>query len=164
MNHPLHPDRVHKIYGEEKLATLATMGPGGPDGVVFVDASVIFVAPWGFNLLFGSFNDTGKARNIAWNPDVALTLGTLQIRARARMISQETDEYTEGRKIYDVRFPQFADWFDREGNELYLLETRAIWRYAPEHGMMARELLELEDGFAKRIGAYESPADGYPKR
>jgi hypothetical protein len=164
MNYPLQPDRVRKIYEEELSATLATMGLGGPEEHVSVDAAVIYVAPWGLNLLFGSFEDTKKTQNLLWNPEVALTIGALQIRARARVIPRNTDEYSEGRKIYDARFPRYMDWFERERNQLYILEPRAIWRGAPEHGMMARELLELEEGFAQRVGAYEAPLQGYPKR
>jgi hypothetical protein len=50
-----------------------------------------------------------------------------------------------------------VDWFDRERNERYLIEPLAIWRCVPERGMMARECLELDEGYGQRTGRYEAP-------
>lgn len=100
------------ILGTQKLMSIGTMGRDYPDNSV-----VCFSFDNDCNLYFGSYSDTLKCKNIAYNNHVAITTGTLQIHGIAGAVEYGSKAYKAGRENYDRRFSKYTELFEREGNE-----------------------------------------------
>lgn len=72
---------VCKILASQKLISIGTIGKKYPDNSV-----VCFSFDEDCNLYFGSYSDTLKCKNIAFNKHVAITVGTLQIHGIASVV------------------------------------------------------------------------------
>lgn len=149
---------VCKLLSSQKLISLGTAGKAFPDNSI-----VCFSYDEDCNLYFGSYSDTLKCKNIAYNSNVAVTVGTLQIHGKASIVEYGTEAYKIGRANYDSRFPQYAEIFEKVGNELYIIKPLAIWNYNPAiGGEMYRETLVFDEDYISRIEVY-SPHE-YEKR
>lgn len=141
---------VCKLLSTQQFMSLGTIGKKYPDNSV-----VCFSYDKDCNLYFGSYSDTLKCKNIANNPYVAITVGTLQIHGKATIVDYGSEEYRIGRANYDARFPQYADMFEQVGNELYRIEPLVIWNYNPaKGGEMYRETLIMDEKYYKSIEVY----------
>lgn len=154
----MNKENVCKLLSQQKLLSLGTAGREFPDNSI-----VCFSYDKECNLYFGSYSDTLKCKNIAHNSNVAITVGTLQIHGKASIVEYGTKEYRIGRENYDSRFPQYADMFERVGNELYIVKPLVIWNYNPSAGgEMYRETLVFDENYISQIEVY-SPHE-YEKR
>lgn len=148
---------VLQLLSKQKLMSLATSGKDYPDNSI-----VCFAYDDNCNLYFGSYSDTLKCKNISHNKVVAITVGTLQIHGEANIVDYGTDEYKIGRAIYDKRFPQYQEIFERENNELYIVRPYVIWNYNPAVREMHRDTLVFKEEYYNEIEVYH-PHD-YKKR
>ncbi len=145
----LKTETIKKVLEKEKLLYLGTTNGKYPD-----NSAVCFAYDDDLHLYFGSYSDTLKCRNIAQNPYVAVTCGTLQIHGIARAVPYGSEEYTEKRAVYDKRFPQYATVFEKEANELYEILPLVIWHYNPSLGEMHRDEFILDRTYYKEIEPY----------
>ena len=143
-------DTVNNILAKEKLLCLATASDKYPDNSV-----VCFAYDESFRLYFGSYSDTLKCRNIAANPHVAVSVGTLQIHGSARLVPYGSAEYKDKRQAYDKRFPQYVSVFEKVDNELYVINPLVIWNYNPSLGEMNRDELVLDPDYYQAIDPYK---------
>ena len=141
---------ISRIMKKEKLLSLATANSNYPDNSV-----VCYAFDDNFHLYFGSYSDTLKCRNIAENPYVAITIGTLQIHGMAKIIPYGSTEYISKREIYDRRFPQYRSVFERINNELYEITPLVIWNYNPSLGEMNRDELIIDEAYYRSISPYK---------
>lgn len=141
---------IHRIIRKERLLSLATANSHYPDNSV-----VCYAYDNDLHFYFGSYSDTLKCRNVADNPYVALTVGTLQIHGIARIVPYGSPEYTRKRAIYDARFSQYASIFERVDNELYEVVPLVIWHYNPSIGEMNRDELILDQAYYNAISPYK---------
>ena len=149
---------VCKILASQKLISIGTIGKKYPDNSV-----VCFSFDEDCNLYFGSYSDTLKCKNIAFNKHVAITVGTLQIHGIASVVEYGTYEYNMGRENYDSRFPQYTEVFEKKDNELYIIKPLVIWNYNPSlGGEMYREILVFDENYLNEIEVYYPHA--YEKR
>lgn len=146
----LEPETIRGILEKNRLLSLATMGGAYPDNSV-----VCFAYDGDFRLYFGAYSDTLKCRNIAGNQHVAVTVGTLQVHGRARIVPYGSGEYAEKREIYDKRFPQYKEVFEREGNELYEIEPLVVWNYNTKRGEMNRDEMVIDEEYYRDIQPYK---------
>lgn len=141
---------ICKLLSSQKLISLGTAGKEFPDNSI-----VCFSYDEDCNLYFGSYSDTLKCKNIAHNSNVAITVGTLQIHGKASIVEYGTEEYKIGRANYDSRFPQYAEIFEKVGNELYIIRPLVIWNYNPAiGGEMYRETLVFDEDYISQIEVY----------
>ncbi|MBU3146872.1 pyridoxamine 5'-phosphate oxidase family protein [Clostridium sp. CF012] len=143
-------DTINKILEREKLLYLATSNEIYPD-----NSAVCFAYDEDLHLYFGSYSDTLKCRNIAENPFVAISVGTLQIHGIAKIVPYSSTEYKNKRKIYDKRFPQYVSVFQKNSNELYEINPLAIWNYNPSLGEMNRDELIIDLEYYQSISPYK---------
>lgn len=149
---------VCRLLSSQKLISLGTAGERFPDNSI-----VCFSYDEDCNLYFGSYSDTLKCKNIAYNCNVAIAVGTLQIHGRASVVEYGTEAYKIGRANYDSRFPKYAEMFEKVGNELYIIKPLVIWNYNPSiGGEMYRETLVFDEDYINQIEVY-SPHE-YEKR
>ena len=141
---------INNILEKEKLLYLATTNSKQPDNSV-----VCFAYDENLHLYFGSYSDTLKCRNIAKNPYVAISVGTLQIHGIAKIVPYGSKEYKNRRKIYDDRFPQYVSVFEKADNELYEIKPLVIWNYNPSLGEMNRDELIIDLDYYKSISPYK---------
>lgn len=141
---------VKHILQREKLLYLATSNNKYPD-----NSAVCFAYDESLHLYFGSYSDTLKCKNIAINPYVAISAGTLQIHGIARIVPYGGSDYKNKREIYDRRFPQYASVFERINNELYEISPLVIWNYNPSLGEMNRDELVLDLEYYQSIFLYK---------
>lgn len=141
---------VVQILEKQKLMSVGTQGANYPDNSI-----VCYAYDEACCLYFGSYSDTLKCKNIAYNDVVAITIGTLQIHGKAKLIPYGVSEYEEGRKIYDNRFPQYQNLFELENNELYKIEPLVIWHYSPSQGEMHRDVIILDEAYYQSIEVYK---------
>lgn len=141
---------VLKLLSKQTLMSIATQGDGGPDNSI-----VCFAFDMQCNLYFGSYSDTLKCKNIAKNPNVAITAGTLQIHGCASIVPYDSVDYQVGREVYDNRFPQYKEIFELENNELYRVTPFVIWNYNPSKGEMYRDSLIFHKQYFDSIEVYE---------
>ena len=153
----MEKDTVLQLLCKQTLMSLATYGKDYPDNSI-----VCFAYDDNCNLYFGSYSDTLKCKNISYNKVVAVTAGTLQIHGEASIVTYGTDEYKIGRVIYDKRFPQYQEMFERENNELYVVRPYVIWNYNPAVREMHRDTLVFKEEYYNEIEVYH-PHD-YEKR
>lgn len=146
----LNIDTINIILEKEKLITLATSNSKYPDNSV-----VCFAYDENLHLYFGSYSDTLKCRNIAVNPYVAISVGTLQIHGIATIVPYGSIEYKNKREIYDNRFPQYVSVFEKINNELYEISPLVIWNYNPSLGEMNRDELIFDLDYYKSIAPYK---------
>ena len=86
---------------------------------------------------------------------VAITVGSLQIHGEAVIVPYGSTGYREGRDIYDSRFPQYKEVFEKVDNELYIVKPYVIWNYNPEKGgEMYRDRLVFCESYLKEIEEY----------
>lgn len=145
----LEKEIIRSKLEKEKLLNLATKGEKHPDNSV-----VCYAFDDALCLYFGSYSDTLKCKNIAHHNVVAITVGTLQIHGKARLIEYGTKEYHFGRTVYDNRFPQYKEVFAFQENELYKVEPLVIWNYNPSKGEMHRDVLILDDEYYNSLDVY----------
>ena len=146
----LNSGTVKNILEREKLFYLATTNSKYADS-----SAVCFAYDEDLHLYFGSYSDTLKCRNIAQNPYVAISVGTLQIHGIARIVTYKSDEYKRKREIYDKRFPQYASVFEKVNNELYEINPLVIWNYNPSLGEMNRDELIIDQEYYESISPYK---------
>ncbi len=142
-------NKVSKILEHQRLMSLGTQGTDFPDNSV-----VCFAYDENCNLYFGSYSDTLKCKNIAQNPIVAITAGTLQIHGTSDIIPYGTPAYYKGRKVYDQRFPKYKDIFELENNELYIVKPLVIWNYDSSKGEMHRDVIIFDEAYFKSVEVY----------
>ena len=142
---------INNILEREKLINLATTNNKYPDNSV-----VCFAYDKNLHLYFGSYSDTLKCRNIAENPYVAISVGTLQIHGIAKIVPYGSKEYENKRKIYDERFPQYVSVFEKSNNEIYEINPLVIWNYNPSLGEMNRDELIIDLEYYQSISPYKA--------
>jgi uncharacterized protein YhbP (UPF0306 family) len=142
---------INNILKREKLLYLSTTNSKYPDNSV-----VCFAYDENLHLYFGSYSDTLKCRNIAENPYVAISVGTLQIHGIAKIVPYGSTDYKNRRKIYDERFPQYASVFKKIDNELYEINPLVIWNYNPSMEEMNRDELIIDLEYYQSISPYKS--------
>lgn len=145
----MNMDTVLKILEKQTLMSVATQGVTYPDNSV-----VCFAYDELCNLYFGSYSDTLKCKNITNYPSIAVTVGSLQIHGIATIVTYGTDDYYEGREIYDNRFPQYRNLFELEHNELYIIKPLVIWNYSPFKGEMHRDVIVFDEKYYNSIDVY----------
>lgn len=143
-------DTIYRILEREKLLYLATSNNKYPD-----NSAVCFAYDEGLHLYFGSYSDTLKCRNIAVNPYVAISVGTLQIHGIVKIVPYGSMEYKNKREIYDKRFHQYVSVFEKINNELYEISPLVIWNYNPLLGEMHRDELILDLDYYRSIVPYK---------
>lgn len=141
---------VFNLLEKQSLMSVGTSNNNIPDNSV-----VCFAADKECNLFFGSYSDTLKCKNIEKNKYVAITVGTLQIHGIAELVKYGTEEYWNGRTVYDNRFPQYKDVFQYKNNELYRIIPLVIWNYNPSCGEMHRDVLILDKEYYDSLEVYE---------
>jgi uncharacterized protein YhbP (UPF0306 family) len=141
---------VNKILEKEKLFYLATTSSKYPDNSV-----VCYAYDENLHFYFGSYSDTLKCRNIAENPYVAISVGTLQIHGIAKVVPYDSAEYKNKRKIYDNRFPQYMSVFEKVDNELYEVSPLVIWNYNTSLEEMNRDELIIDLEYYQSIVPYK---------
>jgi nitroimidazol reductase NimA-like FMN-containing flavoprotein (pyridoxamine 5'-phosphate oxidase superfamily) len=146
----LDSETIRGILEKNKLLSLATANGACPDNSV-----VCFAYDDNLHLYFGAYSDTLKCRNIAASPHVAATVGTLQVHGKARVVAYGSAEYAGKREIYDKRFPQYKEVFEREGNELYEIAPLVIWNYNTKRGEMNRDELVFDEEYYRSISPYK---------
>lgn len=146
----LNSETIKSILEKEKLLYLATSNSKYPDNSV-----VCFAYDENFHLYFGSYSDTLKCRNIAQNPYVAVSIGTLQIHGIAKIVPYRSRRYISKREIYDKRFPQYVSIFEKINNELYEISPLVIWNYNPSLGEMNRDELIFDSDYYQSIAPYK---------
>lgn len=146
----LNIDTVKLILEKEKLLSLGTTNKMYPDNSV-----VCFAYDEDLHLYFGSYSDTLKGRNIASNPYVAITIGSLQIHGIAKIIPYGSKEYKIKREIYDKRYPEYKALFELVNNELYEVSPITIWNYNSCLGEMNRDELIIDRDYYKSIDPYK---------
>jgi len=143
-------DVINSILQKEKLIYLATSNSKYPDNSV-----VCFAYDEKLHFYFGSYSDTLKCRNIAENPYVAISVGTLQIHGIAKIVPYGSIEYKNKRQIYDNRFPQYVSVFEKINNELYEISPLVIWNYNTSLGEMNRDELIFDLDYYQTIDPYK---------
>lgn len=143
-------EKVYNILEREKLLYLATTNCKYPD-----NSTVCFAYDKDLHMYFGSYSDTLKCRNIAKNPFVAISVGTLQIHGIARIIPYGSLLYKDKREIYDKRFPQYKSIFELQENELYEISPLVIWNYNTSLGEMNRDELIFDEEYYQSISPYK---------
>lgn len=151
----MEKNTVLQLLSKQTLMSLATYGKNYPDNSV-----VCFSYDDNCNLYFGSYSDTLKCKNISNNKVVAVTVGTLQIHGEAGIVEYGTDEYRAGRAIYDKRFPQYREIFEREKNELYIIKPYVIWNYNPAEKEMYRDTMVIHEKYYNDIEVYHPHSYG----
>ena len=146
----LNSGTVKSILEREKLLYLATT-----NGKYADNSAVCFAYDEDLHLYFGSYSDTLKCRNIAQNPYVAISVGTLQIHGITKLVPYESNEYKSRREIYDKRFPQYAAVFEKVNNELYEINPIVIWNYNPSLGEMNRDEMIIDFEYYESILPYK---------
>lgn len=141
--------QVFNIVSKQALMSVATTSKDKPD-----NSFVCFAADENCNLYFGSYSDTLKCKNISANPLVAVTIGNLQIHGNASIVPYGTENYKEGRKIYDCKFPKYKKVFELENNELYIIKPLVIWNYNPAVGEMHRDVLIFDKQYYDSLDVY----------
>lgn len=142
-------DEVEKILIKRKTLNLATTNG------TFVDNAVVsFASDSNLNIYFGAYSDTLKCRNLAECQYAAITIGSLQIHAVVEKLEYGSEEYLSGRKIYDVRYPQFKKMFEQVSNELYKVKPLVIWIYNPRYGAMHRDVMIIDQKYYNDVKPY----------
>ena len=140
------------ILTNERIAYLATSNGKYSDNAV-----IAFVCDDELNIFFGSFSDTLKCKNIDINPYVAVAVSTLQIHGLARKITYGSEEYNNKLVVYNKKFPQYAHVFEKENNELYVIEPLIVWNYNPSKGEMYRDKIIFSQNYYDDLKPYEAP-------
>ncbi len=142
-------EEIIEILKTQKLMSIGTKGENFPDNSV-----VCFAYDVNCNLYFGSYSDTLKCKNISKCSYVAITTGTLQIHGMASIMEYGTMNYSNARKIYDKRFPQYKEMFELKDNELYIVKPLVVWNYNPKNGQMIRDVKIFDEDYYKSIDVY----------
>ena len=129
MNRATH-DKILAILGGASEMTLATIRPDG-----YPQATTVSYVHDGVTIYFGTSADSQKARNIALNDKVSLTINLpydrteeilgLSMGARAARVTDPTEVARVG-ELMLRRFPEGADFGPDEGDSIAIFSVKPV--------------------------------------